>query len=149
MKNFILVLLLLAGSAGYCQEDENYGYFNGNVGYSFKAGSPTIAFEVGGNLGLISLGLTGMAATKHKSYEPIFIGAVKAGVNIGNVQLFFAPSFQTIGAENEQYFQNTKYAFRNGYYLGGGVTYFYKHVSLTAQQLGKEFNVNVGCFFNF
>lgn len=148
MKNLITAVMLMISINSYCQlttaDKQTYAVAGFSAGYSKYV---TAGLQFGVRTGNIYISIDQLISVTSNATTPKIFKA-NAGYNFGSLQPFVSYSYQTIGAESEQYYKGTPDEFINGFRVGYGLSYYFKNfpLSITAQRQGKVNNINVGMY---
>lgn len=163
MKKLIILLSFLLPiicySQGKREETQNlfghdvhtsYFVFGANVGFNFKIDRPNAAINLGYRFYNIYASANMIVTTSFNATNPI-VFPFTLGYNIGSFQPFISDSYETVGAEAQQRFQDSPNAFKNGFKPGFGLTYYFINfpLSITAQRTGKINSLSVGVYKSF
>ncbi|MGN6603416.1 MAG: hypothetical protein ACTHK8_13265 [Ginsengibacter sp.] len=146
MKNLLFICLLFSQNS-FCQNKSLYSGFAS--GYNLK-GWAQGEINVGLQIGKPSIEIAGDVPLTRSSEAPGSV-AMRLGFKIGSFKPFFEGVYKSIGMEEEAYFKDTNIPFRNGFRLGGGVTYYNNKIPIfiSAERSGKDDILIAGALINF
>lgn len=144
---FFVLLIPALGFSQVSQEDSKTNYFVAGfqLGYSFKANLPTSGISIGYKFNKAYLSANTIIPLSSDATKPIGI-LFNAGYDVlEGLQPFVSYGYFSIGKVSEAYFKNTPDAFKNKWYAGAGVNYYFKSLPLclTAQKQAKDFNLSL------
>jgi hypothetical protein len=116
-------------------------YFSAQGGYTTKINTPVMNYTIGVKLGNVYLSHSRML--EFSSDELSVTSTLNAGIKIGFIEPFIIGAHQTLSDNEDR-------RFTSGFRYGGGINLFLsKHIVVTAQIIGKEFNTSGGYYLLF
>jgi len=143
----LLVICLMFSQNTFCQNKSVYcGLASG---YNLK-GWAQAEINVGLQVKQASIEIAGDAPLNRSSTAPGSV-AMRLGFKIGSFKPFFEGVYKSIGMEEEAYFKGTSIQFKNGFRLGGGLTYYNNKIPIfiSAERSGKDDVLLAGVIINF
>jgi hypothetical protein len=125
-------------------------YFSAQGGYTTKINTPVMNYTIGVKLGNVYLSHSRML--EFSSDELSVTSTLNAGIKIGFIEPFIIGAHQTLSDNEDRRFfrRETTPIITSGFRYGGGINLFLsKHIVVTAQIIGKEFNTSGGYYLLF